>query len=85
MDSMLEVTENKALKSSGGVVGLTHKFIALGRWFLARSVTAKYSMTFTRGIAGKLQKDSSTLKHHSDSVASKAKYNENVAKIVQLF
>ena len=85
IDYVLEVTENKALKSSGCIIGLTHQDNALGRWFLARPVTAKYSMTFTRDIAGKPQKDSSTLKHHSDSVASKAKYNDNVSKMVQLF
>ena len=85
IDYVLEVTENKALKSSGGVIGLTHQDNALGRWFLARPVTAKYSMTFNRDIAGKPQKDSSKLKQHSDTVASKAKYNENVSKMVLLF
>ena len=52
IDYVLEVTENKALKSSGGIIGLTHQDNALGSWFLARPVTAKYSMTFTRDIAG---------------------------------
>ena len=45
------------------------------------AMTAKYSMTFIRDIAGKPRK----LKHHSDAVASKAKYNENISKMVQLF
>ena len=40
---------------------------------------------YKKDIAGKAQKDSSKLKHHSDSVASKAKYNDNVSKMVQRF
>ena len=35
-------------------------------------------------ISGKPQKTLSKLKHHSDTVASKAKYNENVSKTLQL-
>ena len=42
------VLENKALKGTGGIIGLTLKGNALARWFLARPVTEKYSMTFIR-------------------------------------
>ena len=45
-DYVLEATQNKALKGSGGIFGLTLKGNALARWFLERPVTAKYSMTF---------------------------------------
>ena len=85
IDYVLEVTENKALKSSVGIIRLTHQDNALGRWFLAQPVTAKYSMTFIRDTACKFKQDSSNLKHNSDTVPSKAQYNENVFKMVQLF
>ena len=78
IDNVLEVTENKALKSSGGIIGLKHQDNALGRWFLARPVTAKFSMTFIRDINCKPQKDSSKLRHRSDTVAFKV---SKVAKI----
>ena len=38
MDYVLEATENKALKSSGGIIGLTYQNNALTRWFLSRPV-----------------------------------------------
>lgn len=40
MDYVLEATENKALKSSGGIIGLTYQNSVLTRWFLSRPVTA---------------------------------------------
>ena len=48
-------------------------------------MTANYSMTFIRDINCKPQNDSSKLRHYSDTVAIKAKYNENVSKTIQLF
>ncbi len=44
LDYAIETTENKALKGSGGIIGLTLKGSALVRWFLARPITANYSM-----------------------------------------
>lgn len=46
MDYVLEVTENKSLKSTGGIIGLTHNENALIRWFLSRPLTARYTMAF---------------------------------------
>jgi hypothetical protein len=46
IDYVLEATEHKTLKGVGGIIGLTLKGNALARWFLARPVTAKYSMEF---------------------------------------
>ena len=46
IDYVLEATENKTLKGADGIIGLTLKGNALARWFLARPVTAKYSMNF---------------------------------------
>ena len=43
MDYVLEATENNALKSSDGIIGLTNQDNALTRWFLSRPVTVKYS------------------------------------------
>ena len=34
MDYVLEATENKVIKSSGGIIGLTNQDTALTRWFL---------------------------------------------------
>ena len=41
IDYVLEATENKALKGTGGIIGLALKDQALARWFLARLFTAK--------------------------------------------
>ena len=42
IDYVLEATENKALKETGEMIGLTLKGQALARWFLARPVTSKF-------------------------------------------
>ena len=46
LDYTLESTENKSLKGSGGIIGLTLKGPALARWFLSRPITAKYALEF---------------------------------------
>ena len=46
IDYVLGATENKALKRTGGIIGLNLKGNALASWLLARHVTAKYSMSF---------------------------------------
>ena len=45
IDYVLEATENKALKGTGGIIGLTRRGNALARWFLARPISPKYSLT----------------------------------------
>ena len=67
MDYCLETTENKSLKSNGGIIGLTHCDAALGRWFLSRPVTAKYSHMF--GTKDKSPSSSSKNCHHTDTPA----------------
>ena len=42
IDYAIETTENKDLKGTAGIIGLTLKGPALPRWFLAHPVTAKY-------------------------------------------
>lgn len=44
LDYALEATENKNLKGTGGIIGLTLKGTALVRWFMSRPVTAQYSV-----------------------------------------
>ena len=58
IDYAIETTENKDLKGTAGIIGLTLKGPALARWFLARPVTAKYSTTFHNKVcqANKTQK-----------------------------
>ena len=46
LDYSIEATANKALKGSGGIIGLTLKGATLAHWFLARPVTATYSSAF---------------------------------------
>ena len=36
IDYVLGITENKALKSSGSIIDLTHQDNTLGQWFLAK-------------------------------------------------
>lgn len=82
IDYVLEVTENKALKSSGGIVGITHNDSALMRWFLSRPLTAKYATEFQSG-----QKTShhDPGKHHTDTPYHRKSYNESVGKMLQVF
>lgn len=78
-DYILEVTENKALKSSGGIIGLTHNDSALTRWFLARPVTAKYAMAYMT------HKSSKSLTHHTNTPFHSQAYNTAVQKMLSLF
>ena len=67
MDYVLEATENKALKSSGGIIVLTNQDNALTRWFLSRPVTAKYSVYFRENLT---QQEVSN-RHHTDRESCK--------------
>ena len=73
MDDVLEATENKALKSSGGIIDLTNQDNALTRWFLSRPVTAKYSVYFRENLT---QQEVSN-RHHTDRDSYKKCYNED--------
>ena len=69
IDFVLEVRENKALKSSGSIIGLTNQDSA----FLAWPVTVKCNDVYQRHtVTCKPQKDSNKLRHHSDIVSIKA-------------
>ena len=45
-DYAFETTENKTLKGSGGIIGLTLRGLALARWFLAKPIISQYSMIY---------------------------------------
>ena len=82
MDYILEVTENKALKSSGGIIGLKHNENALVRWFVSRPVKASYSMAYRE----KESTDQQTKKtHHTNTSFFKGNFNADVSKMSELF
>ena len=81
LDYVLEVTENKSLKSSGGIIGLTHNENALTRWFLSRPVTAKYSMAFN----GNVPEQQHEKRHHTDNKSFKESFNLDVSKMCEMF
>ena len=86
IDYVLEATENKAFKGTGGIIGLTLKGNALARWFLAKPVTAKYSMTFHDNVCRcqtKTQKEEHG--HHSDTYATRKRFDKDVKKMIQMF
>ena len=70
MDYVLEATENNALKSSDGIIGLTNQDNA--RRFLSCPVTVKYSVYFREILT---QQDESN-RHHTDRELYKICYNE---------
>ena len=76
MDYVLEATENKALKSSGGIIGLTYQDSAVTRWFPSRPVTARYPVDFKESYTQ--QEESS--RHHTDTDSYKKLYNEDEQK-----
>ena len=86
IDYVLEATENKALKGSGGIIGLTLEGNALARWFLARPVTAKYSMAFHKYVCQNAAKSNqSGVSHHSDTNAAQKRYDSDIKKMTQMF
>lgn len=79
MDYCLETTQNKELKGSGGIIGLTMRGSALARWFIARPITAVYSRTFLKEMC-----------RHETKLASREKskakrWNADVLKMEHLF
>ena len=73
MDYVLEATENKALKSSGGIISLTNQDNALTRWFLSRPVTVKYSVYFRENLT----QQEESYRYHTDRESYKKCYNED--------
>lgn len=74
-------TENKSLKGSGGIIGLTVKDSALSRWFLARPITAQYSNVFHREFGkGSRKKRKETL-----GQSAIKRWNDDVMKMIHMF
>lgn len=84
IDYVLETTENKSLKGSGGIIGLTLRDNALARWFLARPVTAKFSMQFAENVCRNSSQDLK-LAHHSSRKNESNRFNGNVEMIDGMF
>ena len=82
LDYVLEVTENKSLKSTGGIIGLTHNENALSRWFLSRPVTAKYSLSLSGNGPDQQQSEK---RHHTDNKSLKESFNLDVSKMCEMF
>jgi len=82
LDYALEATENKALKGTGGVIGLTLKDGALARWFLSRPLASRYSTMFHSNMCKTVEKDDT---HHADTHAKREHYDRNVNKMVTMF
>ena len=70
----------KSLKSSGGIIGLTHNENALTRCFLSRPVTAKYSMAFN----GNVPEQQHEKRHHTDNKSFKESFNLDVSKMCEM-
>jgi hypothetical protein len=75
-------TENKALKGTGGITGLTLRGPALARWFLGRPVTAQYSARFPEWIclAGQKAKNK-----QPPQKATQKRWNTDVKRMMQMF
>ena len=82
LDYVLEVTENKSLKTTGGIIGITHNENALIRWFLSRPVTARYSMAFSGNGPDHQQAEK---RHHTDNKSFKDSFNSDVSKMCEMF
>ena len=85
IDYALETTQNKALKGSGGLIGLTLKGPALARWFFARPITAQYSTGFHESICKRQNQKSPETVHHSTRKSEVNRWNTNVAKMKNMF
>ena len=85
LDYTLEATENKALKGSGGIIGLTLKGSVLNRWFLARPVTAIYSTNFTTMV--RCSKKLSQEQDHEKCMTNSQvlRWNKDIAKMTHMF
>ena len=85
IDYALETTQNKALKGSGGIIGLTLKGPALARWFFVRPITAQYSTGFHESICKRPNQKSPETVHHSTRKSEVNRWNTNVAKMKNMF
>ena len=78
-DYTLETTENKDLKSSGGIIGITRQGDTLKKWFLNRPMNSAYTRTYLTQLVG-------TKKTASKASASQEKrWTSDVSKLQVMF
>ena len=80
-DYVLESIEKKALKTSGGIIGLTYQDNVLTRLFLSRPLTVKYPVN----VKQRLNQAEESCRHCTDTELYKKPYNEDVKKMVGHF
>ena len=79
IDYTLETTENKALKGSGGVAGLTLRGQVLSRWFLARPITSAYAITYHNEVLP------SSHEGNIERESVQNRWNEDIEKMSTVF
>ena len=84
LDYTVEVTQNKALNGSGGIIGLTLRENALARWFLARPLSSTYSSIFHGAICPSNNKDTDQ-RHHTDTKSCRDKHEKMIGKLSKMF
>jgi hypothetical protein len=84
MDYTLEITENKVLKGTGGIIGLTNRGSALVRWSLTRPVTAQYSAMYQRNINSENEAKEQSAYHGAGKAACE-RSDDHVQKMVKMF
>ena len=82
LDYALEITQNKDLKVSGRIIGLTMRNQALVRWFIARPVTALYAANFKKSTDTDISEDNQT--ELSTTTSSDTRWNFDVKRIRDL-
>lgn len=81
MDYTIEATENKSLKGSGGIIGLTLRGSALARWFYSRPITASYSAAIQQLVT----QSSSSEDYHDGSKTTLSRWNTDVLRMGGMF
>ena len=81
LDYILETTANKALKGTGGIIGLTLRQNALVRWFLSRPITAQYSMQYKKNV---MSHGNDSPGYHGIGKASQKRWNNHVKKMCDI-
>ncbi len=83
LDYTIEATENKALKGTGGIIGLTLRGPALVRWFLARPITAQYAMKFRENVSTTEKPE--CREHRVSETSADRRWNSDVRKLCDMF
>ena len=82
LDYIIKTTENKALKGSGGIIGLTLKGSALDRWFMARPTTAQYAFKYKENVLSSKGMDKGS---EGIGKAAEKRCESDVRKLCEIF